>query len=327
MIKYITRGNQSPQGKQKVYFCCHPDEFDKYLHPIADEILQKHDCAVFYYEPKDTVSQEEYELDMKGMCFFVIPVTTKLLTTQNPALDRDFNFATEHKIAVLPIMQESGLDELFEKKCGNLQYLDKNNTDPTAISYDGKLKKFLDGIFSGDILGSEYNPDKEMERIKNDIEKYKTLADKTGMAEYRRFMAMSIDELGTIFKSEGNLEEAREHYQKCFGIFKALAEETGEYVERRSLYIAYLRLGDVSEAEGKLDEAMEYYQKSYETIKALFDEIDELDEESDKKLRFKEDVRKNLAISYERLGGLSEAEGNINEAMQYYRDGLFILMS
>ncbi len=44
-LLFKTRGG-SPQGKPRVYFCCHPDDFDRFFEPISEEILKKHNCAV-----------------------------------------------------------------------------------------------------------------------------------------------------------------------------------------------------------------------------------------------------------------------------------------
>ena len=75
-----------------------------------------------------------------------------ILCTENPALDREFAFAISNHIPVLPLMQESNLEDLFNQKCGNLQFLDKNSFDKLAISYDEKLKKYLSSVLIGDDL-------------------------------------------------------------------------------------------------------------------------------------------------------------------------------
>ncbi len=153
-LKYKTRGNSSPQGKPRVYFCCHPEDFNKYFESISDEILAKQNCA-FWYSDKEVVRDEDFFLDLKQMQLFVMPVTTNLLCTENEALDTELRFAIENHIPILPLMQESGLEELFNKKCGDLQFLDKNNTDITAISYDEKLQKYLESVLIGDELAEK----------------------------------------------------------------------------------------------------------------------------------------------------------------------------
>lgn len=153
-LKYKTRGNSSPQGKPRVYFCCQPEDFNKYFESVSDEILSKQNCAIWYTD-EEVVRDEDFFADIKQMQLFVMPVTTNLLCTENEALDVEFKFAIENHIPVLPLMQENGLEELFNKKCGDLQFLDKNNTDVTAISYEEKLKKYLESVLIGDELAEK----------------------------------------------------------------------------------------------------------------------------------------------------------------------------
>ena len=39
MFRYKTRGTSSPQGKRRVYFTCHPEDFARYFEEIGAEIL------------------------------------------------------------------------------------------------------------------------------------------------------------------------------------------------------------------------------------------------------------------------------------------------
>ena len=47
------------------------------------------------------------------------------------------------------------MDELFTEHFGDLQYLDPNARDETAISYDEKLKKYLNSVLVGDELAAK----------------------------------------------------------------------------------------------------------------------------------------------------------------------------
>lgn len=67
--------------------------------------------------------------------------------TKNEALNIEFKFAIDNHIPVLPLIQKTCLEEIFNKKCGDLQFFDKNNADINAISYDeNKLQS--DGVES-----------------------------------------------------------------------------------------------------------------------------------------------------------------------------------
>ena len=154
--------NSEPEDKKARRDCrgcispATPRTLKSVFETIVKEILDRQDCAVFYPEPGTQPEDvEDYELRLKEMQLFVVPVTTKLLTQKNRAMDVDVPFAFENRIPVLPLMQESGLDDIFNKKFGDLQYLDKNNSDPTAIPYEEKLTKYLDAIIVGDKLAKK----------------------------------------------------------------------------------------------------------------------------------------------------------------------------
>lgn len=133
-FQYKTRGQQSPQGKQRVYFTCHPDDFEKFIEEIQKEILDRQDCAVFYLEPGTQPEDiEDYELRLREMQLFVVPVTTKLLINENRAMNVEVPVAFKNHIPVLPLMQESGLDNVFNAKFGDLQYLYKYDPDPKPM--------------------------------------------------------------------------------------------------------------------------------------------------------------------------------------------------
>ena len=86
------------------------------------------------------------------MNLMVIPVTYRLLTEPGPAMDEEFAFAQKHFIPVLPLMMDSGIDALYTKKFGDLQYLSPFVLDPTAIPYTERLKSFLSGVLVSDEL-------------------------------------------------------------------------------------------------------------------------------------------------------------------------------
>ena len=152
-LKCKTRGG-SPQGKPRVYFCCHPADLDQYFEAVSNEILAQQNCAIWYAE-EGILRDESFFEDLKQMQLFVMPVTTNLLCTENEALKLEFRFAMENRIPVLPLMQERGLETLFNEKCGDLQLLDKSNADVSAISYDKKLKKYLESVLIGDALAEK----------------------------------------------------------------------------------------------------------------------------------------------------------------------------
>lgn len=152
-LHYRTRGGSSPQGKPRVYFCCHPADFDPYFETISDEILEKQDCAVWYdRDPEADCNPESLSSDLTQMQLFVVPVTTRFLCRPSRARDVEFRLAMDACIPVLPLMQESGLEQLFNEVCGPIQILDRTSRDATAIRYEEKLERFLSSVLVGDEL-------------------------------------------------------------------------------------------------------------------------------------------------------------------------------
>ena len=141
--------------KPRVYLTCHPDDFEKYFKKVCDDIFKTHDCAIYYTEDmNETINEDEKEVDLGRNNLFVVPVTYKLLSTPNRAMDEDIPYALKEHIPVLPIMMELGIDEFYSEpdKFGELQYLNPYSTDLTEISYNEKLKKYLESVLISDEL-------------------------------------------------------------------------------------------------------------------------------------------------------------------------------
>ena len=141
-------------GKPKVFFAVHPREFNKYFKDTTELLFKYSDCAVFYKDPELDYTDGEYRRDIAEMQLVVAPVTTRLLTDGADAL-ADVRLAIEKRIPVLPIVEEVGLVELFNKALPSLQYLDKTSKDSTEICFDAKVEKFLSAVLIGDELSEK----------------------------------------------------------------------------------------------------------------------------------------------------------------------------
>ncbi|MBQ6933106.1 MAG: tetratricopeptide repeat protein [Clostridia bacterium] len=150
---FKTKGNASPSGKPRVYFTCHKDDFDQYFEQVCEYIFKSHDCAVYYTsDMNEAISDDDKVTDLESNNLFVVPVTFKLLSTPNRAMDEDIKFALDKHIPVLPLVMESGLDAIYSRtdKFGELQYLSPFSNDATEVSFDEKLKKYLESILVSD---------------------------------------------------------------------------------------------------------------------------------------------------------------------------------
>lgn len=150
---YKTKGNADPKGKPRVYFTCHSDDFERYFEKITTDIFKTHDCAIYYTEDMTQhIDETEMETDLGQMNLFVVPVTLQLLTQPNRAMYGDIAYAKQENIPILPFMMEQGIDNLYSKpdKFGLRQYLNPSSADLTEISYENKLKKYLESVLISD---------------------------------------------------------------------------------------------------------------------------------------------------------------------------------
>lgn len=147
-----TNGNSSPKGKARVFFTCHPNDWDRCFDKICEDIFKTHDVAIYYVDDEDKNDDDLLKTDMGQMNLFVIPISFKLLIEPCFAMQIALPFAKSKHIPILPIMLEQGLESLYAKddNFGSLQFLDPYSHDLTAVSYEKKLKDYLDSVIIGD---------------------------------------------------------------------------------------------------------------------------------------------------------------------------------
>ena len=161
----LTMTGDSPQGKQKVYFCCHPDDFEKYFEIVRDDVFKAcPGCAIYYdSDLKGSYDKDDLLLNLSNMQLFVVAVTRRLLEEPSRVMELDIPFANGKKsfkldknakeektchIAVLPIMFENGLYKLFNENESfrSMQYLKRYDDDDTTLSFEEKLSRYLDAV-------------------------------------------------------------------------------------------------------------------------------------------------------------------------------------
>ncbi len=140
-FKYKTQNMSSSRDKQNIFFCCHPQDFNSFFSVISDEILSKQNCAIWYLTNYTSTNNSLDLFDQ--MQLFVVPITNRILTTENPAISTYIPTAFSKHIPILPIIVEKVSLELYKEKFGNIQYLNKFENDFTAISYQKKLEDYL----------------------------------------------------------------------------------------------------------------------------------------------------------------------------------------
>lgn len=146
MMKYKSFNEINVFDKPKVYFTCHPKDFEKYFDVIRDDIFGICDCTIYYTESMSEQLSEDDYADLSRMNLFVVPVTRSLLEKDNRTIRFDIKYAMENDIPVLPFMMESGLDSLYGDFFDERQYINPYSTDLTEISYKEKLSRYLKSV-------------------------------------------------------------------------------------------------------------------------------------------------------------------------------------
>lgn len=154
-FKIRTKGNSDHHGKARVYFTCHPDDFDEYFDDICEDVFKTQDCAIYYTADMNEIyDADNLSADLVQSSIFLVPVTFKLMNEPCRAMQVDIPFAKKANIMILPFMMESGIDELYAlpKNFGAIQYLSPNNNDSTMVNYTDKLEKILETVLISDTM-------------------------------------------------------------------------------------------------------------------------------------------------------------------------------
>ena len=276
-----TKGNADPKGKMRVYFTCHPDDFDKYFDTVCNDILNAVDCAIYYTEDMSSqIPQKHLPTDLGSNNIFVIPVTYKLLSTPNRAMDKDFHYARSENIPVLPIMMEEGIDSIYSspEKFGEIQYLNPYSSDFTEISYQEKLKKYLNTLFISEELAI---------RVKAAFAAYIFLS-------YRKKDRIYANELMSIIHSNPDCRDIAIWFDEFLTPGESFKENINNILSNSKLFAMVVTPNLLEEPDGKpnyvMSEEYPYAKKSGINILPLEMEKTNIDELKEKFLDIPECV-------------------------------------
>ena len=156
-LQYITRGMGDARGKPRVFLTCHPEDREKAIPLIAEDLLRHVNCAVWYdAEPAAEYDPWELRAALDEMQLFVAAVSSKFLYSDHRAKDVELKYALERHIPVLPILLESGLSREFNRITDTkIQVVYRTVSDPTATPYEEVLDTYLKSVLVGDELAEK----------------------------------------------------------------------------------------------------------------------------------------------------------------------------
>ena len=255
-LKVLTRSEKtSPQGKPRVYFSCHPADFETAFPMIPKDILDQTNCAVWYDpDPAAAVDAEELEAVLNEMQLVVFPVTSRFLREENRARNAEFPLAMKNHIPILPILLENDLGYEFSDTCAPIQAVTREVTDPTATPYETVLKTFLNSVLIGEELAekvrSAFDAYVFLSYRKKDRRHAQRLMRLIHENEEFRDIAIWYDEF--LVPGEGFNEAIADAFRKSTLFAMAVTphlEEEGNYVMR----VEYPMAMDRMEKDGKFD--------------------------------------------------------------------------
>lgn len=145
-----TRENTIVQGKQCVYLSY--DLRDRHLIQfVCDDLWSVVDCAILLTEEAN-VSLESVVNSVDRVDLLVLCITSNYLHSTNVNAELDIQYAQTHGIPILPILMEKDLDDEYQERFSEIQYLNKYCDDWTAIPYNKKLSDYLSAVLINDEL-------------------------------------------------------------------------------------------------------------------------------------------------------------------------------
>jgi len=145
-----------------------------------------------------------------------------------------------------------------------------------------------------------------------------------GNAGWQRDLSVSYEKLGDVEVAAGNLAAARERFEASLAIRDQLAQqEPGEAGQenkqlQRDRSVSYNKLGNVEAAAGNLAAARERFEASL----AIFDRLAE--QEPGNAGQENKQLQRDLSVSYNKLGDVEVAAGNLAAARERFEAGLAI---
>ena len=130
-LKYITRDNLSPNGKEKVFLSFCFEDYDTVFEKITSDIFSIADVAIYYLANEKGDSDQGIQVklddelieDLQKMRLFIFAVTERsFINDQSPQLFVLKNIAS--KKPYIPIMLDQDLLDEFGKVFGDIQFLD-----------------------------------------------------------------------------------------------------------------------------------------------------------------------------------------------------------
>ncbi len=144
-LQVVKKDTKTYNKKRKIYISYHPEDFEK-AGNLAKQILEIYDEAIYYDKDVESLVNsdlsDEKKTNISQMNLVVYVVTKKFLDAVERDLLAEYSYISKKQITILPILYENGLEDLFNKTCGERHLI--SALDDNFIM---KLIKYFEDIF------------------------------------------------------------------------------------------------------------------------------------------------------------------------------------
>lgn len=224
-----TRDGSPLQGKKQIYLCAHPEDRDFYLKELKEDLYYFINCALWHDDGAPLTGENRAVFD-RGMDLVLVPVTERLLFTENEVRDREIPRLLERKVPLLPVITAAGLFDETNRLFENRQVLDLYTKDETALGYFEKLERYLKGVLTAEAaeeeLKSAFSGSLFLSYRKKDRAIALELMDRLRQDPALRRVGLWYDEFLT--PSENFNEEIKESIREAKGVVMLITPNTLE---------------------------------------------------------------------------------------------------
>lgn len=187
---------------------------------------------------------------------------------------------------------------------------------PAELSLGRDLSVTFDRI--GDVHATKGDSALALESYKAGLAIAERLARAEGKAnlELLHDLSVSYDRIGDLLDRQGDLPGALAYLSKGLAIAKTLVRgDPGNTTWAWDLSASYERVADILHAQGKIDRALKRYRLGLEIAEHLAQTASLADASA----------RRDLAVSYHKIGSLEALRGNAEEARELLEKGRSII--
>ena len=149
-MRYLTRNNVNPNQKPNIFIVS--DKYEEDFEIISRKIRQICDCSIWFPDNEFSLNDSSTEDMIKQSRLVIFLLNKGYLLREGPMLSKTLDLVKSNLIPILPILLENGIEKQYNIVFGNIQFLSQQITDNTVLSFDEKLKRYINSVIEPEEL-------------------------------------------------------------------------------------------------------------------------------------------------------------------------------